>query len=139
MASDSQGMQYVRRLSWHQERLHHVSTDLGSWGYSAQLLLRHQFVALIGSPAPGERITASLRLGTPERNKAEPDLIRWPRRHLGLFCDSESDSRGSSIDKHASRKKTAPKPPPRQGPPQAHPGRQLRVTVLKAGALVHSP
>jgi hypothetical protein len=34
----------------------------------------------------GERITASL--GTPERNKAEPDVIRW--RYLGLFGESDS-------------------------------------------------
>ena len=34
----------------------------------------------------GERITASL--GTPERNKAEPDVIR--RHHLGLFREPDS-------------------------------------------------
>ena len=43
-------MQHVRRLSWHPERLHHACIDLGTWGYSAQLLLGHQFVALIGLP-----------------------------------------------------------------------------------------
>jgi hypothetical protein len=49
-ATDSQGMQHVRRLSWHQERLHHACTDLGTWGCS-RLLLGHQFVTLLGSPA----------------------------------------------------------------------------------------
>jgi hypothetical protein len=41
------------------------------------------------TPRPGftsERIIASL--GSPERNKAEPDVIRW--RHLGLFGESDS-------------------------------------------------
>jgi hypothetical protein len=33
-----------------------------------------------------ERIIASL--GSPERNKAEPEVIRW--RHLGLFDESDS-------------------------------------------------
>lgn len=48
--------------------------------------------AAFGAPArcthrfAGERITASL--GTPERNKAEPDVIRW--RHLGLFREPDS-------------------------------------------------